>query len=231
MGFIIDIVLIIAFVFSVVTAYKKGLLKSLVDSFGFIVSVVAASKIAGLIHMWIYDSFFKEKIVEAVRQKIVSSATSGAAAQTESPFTDMEFLSGFASVVGFDTSAIADKTAEIDLTAENAAELLTQTAIQPILTVIIRCVIFLVLAAIFIIGLTLVSKCLNKLIKITPLNGINKLFGGVFGTFKGLVTVILLTVLTVLLAALIESEVFDSMVSSSKIFEILNTKSNIFKIN
>jgi len=231
-GFIIDLILVLAFVFSIVTAYKKGLLKSLLDAFGFIASVFLAFEIAEHTHLWVYETFFREGVTEAIRLKIAESAATETASQISlSFFETKEFLSAFASIVGLDIESITKNISGIDLSAENAAELLTEMTIQPIITVIIRCIMFFVMAVVFIVVLNVVIGCLTKVIKITPLNGINKFFGGVFGTLKGFVTVALLIVLTVLLAAVIENEFFDSMVRTSRVFEFLNTQSDIFKIN
>ncbi len=229
MGFVIDLILLLAFVFSIVVAYKKGLLKSIVDTFGFIVSVFLASRVAEYVHLWIYRNLLKDRLIETVRQKIVESS---AANQESLLFTDIkDFVSGFASAFGMDTAEISKGMAGIDLSATNAAELLVETAIQPIATVIIKCVLFLIFAVIFIAVLGVLGRFLSGLIKATPLKGINKILGGVFGILKGFVVVSLLTIIVLLLSALIENEIFDSMVSSSRILELLKVKSDIFKIN
>ncbi len=222
MEFVIDIVLIAVFALTVFTAYRKGLLKSLIDSFGLLISFFGAYKISGIVSPWIYENILRNKAISLINEKITGSDIAVGTQQIKDFFLSFnETITEILLKAGVDLAEISDKVSGIDLSSDTAAELLEQTAVQPILTVIINCITFIVLAIIFIIVLSLLSNLITKSLNKTVLSGVNKFFGAVFGLVKGFIIVVLLVVVLLLVSAVIKNDVFDSMLASSKIIGLL----------
>jgi len=220
--FVIDIALIAVFGITVFMAYRKGLLKSFIDSFGLLISFFGAYKISGMISPWIYENLIKTKARSIIDEKISASDIAVSSQQIKEFFLSIsDTIKEVLLKAGVDLAGISDKVSGIDLSSETAAELLEQTAVQPILTVVINCITFIVLAIIFIAVLFMLSNLITKTMSKTVLSGVNKFFGAVFGLVKGFIIVVLLVVVLLLVSAVIQNDVFDSMLASSKIIGLL----------
>ncbi|MBQ6708547.1 MAG: CvpA family protein, partial [Clostridia bacterium] len=171
---------------------------------------------------WIYENLIKTKAISIIDEKISASDIAVSSQQIKEFFLSIsDTIKEVLLKAGVDLAGISDKVSGIDLSSETAAELLEQTAVQPILTVVINCITFIVLAIIFIAVLFMLSNLITKTMSKTVLSGVNKFFGAVFGLVKGFIIVVLLVVVLLLVSAVIQNDVFDSMLASSKIIGLL----------
>ena len=73
MNFILDIAVVFIVVSLALTNYRRGLINSVIDFAGTIISVVAASLVGTSVSIWIYNQFIVQKITDSVNQALTST--------------------------------------------------------------------------------------------------------------------------------------------------------------
>lgn len=191
MSIILDIVVAVIIVLFTITSFRRGLVNSIIDFAGTIVSVVAASLIASSMSVSIYNQFIKEHIIDCVSQAL--STLPSSASVTEQASQVMSSLPGYATnilaLMGINESNLFSSIDTTYLSIPNAVETLVYPTAVKIITVALTIVLFMI----FIAVIGLLSNLLTKTIKITGLSTVNKLGGAVFGLVKALLLIMVLS--------------------------------------
>lgn len=184
MNIILDVIIVAIIAISMLICYKKGFVKSLFSSFGFIAAVLIAllltAPISNLINdAFVYDSTY-ESVKEAMGEVEDSYTAEDIAARLES---NNPKLFALLSNLGFDVyDIIAEKDASTDLTSDDMVAKIATPAAKLLSNVFA----FLISVVIAYIAFFILTKVFDILSKLPIFNVTNKLFGLIYGAFLGI---------------------------------------------
>lgn len=186
---LLDVILVLALLYSAYVGYKNGFLKTVVKFVGYLVAFLASfvgSKLAASLFCgWGREYFL------AFSEKHLGDAQNLAPAQAvEKIYESMpNFLSN---VANFFFGSPQKLTENIGTTTEGVAAGITDHVVLPIVQILLQVLLFLVLFAICHFLVRRVVK-VSGMVRHIPLIGpVNALFGGVLGLLEGILMVIIL---------------------------------------
>lgn len=218
-GIVVIIVLIVAY-FSA----KKGFVKTLVETIGFVAAIIIAFTISSPLADIVYDKMIEPSIIETVNTT-VSDGTDSAEKAVDAVWnkmpnfiTDNSFFNLSKSDI---TESVKTDTQEGDTAlAQNISNIFVYPVIIKILSVVFS--VILVVALLFLVKI--LAKFLNKIFSFSVIGVINKFLGGVLGIFKG---ILLATVFCLLISLILSFTkngflIFNyATINASYIFKIL----------
>jgi uncharacterized membrane protein required for colicin V production len=183
MNYVMDVSLLVLLIISFVIGFKKGLIRSVVDLFGGIISALLAAFVGARCSEWLYDKLFRPSVLGKVTDAIGTSQ--GADAVTNVFKSLPDFI-----VRLFNLNGVTEQTVmkAINNQTDNMAEIITD-AISPLLIAIIKVFIIIFLFLLFMIILKAIASALTKLFSVPVLHQINGLLGGLFGLCLGLLII------------------------------------------
>ena len=181
---IVDLILLAVLFGSAFYYARRGFAAGIVQMVGSFVSLVAASVAASRISPAVFENFFKNSLVEKTRQMLENQ--SGADLETL-----VERFAGFLPD-SLKQNIIQAAGGLLDTTAPNAALLVVENVIAPLLVPIISIVVFFVTFALCRLVISLVVAMLTIINRIPLVGGINRLLGFVTGLGAGAVNVFVL---------------------------------------
>lgn len=219
MTYIVDIVLVVIFALVILTSAKKGFFKSLVDLIGSLVAVVIARFLSESAATAVFDGFVAKGAEKALSQSLGEAGSVDYAEQVENALASLpEGLNGILQIMGIDSSALADKLSEMNLNGDNLVESLMNTVVVPLGTAVVQFVLFVILAVAMIFVVKLFAKVIDKIVKKLPvIKGFNKTMGAVFGIFRGLIIVVIISMLVSVVVGFTGNEMLIESVENSMI--------------
>lgn len=216
MSIALDIILIIIFLITILLGIRRGFIKSAARFIGTVIAACLAAWLGGLAAQWIFDTLFRESLLERVNESI-------------SGLTGMESVAGvFATLPDFIVRALesAGITADSLMSGINAgqgqaAEVIVNM-ISPVFIGFIKVLTVIVLFALLMIVVRVLANFIDSLFDLPILNVVNSALGGVFGFLTGLlvvwVVVAVLQVFTPMLStelqAAVDGSIKDSAIAS-----------------
>lgn len=215
MGFVIDLLLVAVYAFTILLAAKKGFILTLFDLLGSILAFAVAFQLAAPISAAIYDQFVSERMVALLVEKLPA-----AIASPETVFDPQLFLnllpSSIASLIDqlhlFGNGGVAAAIGNV--VNVNKIE---QNIIAPVATLIIRMICFVVLGIVLLILVKILARVLSGLVNYTPLKKVNTVLGAVLGALRGLMVIVMLCVVLVLVGTLAGESSFGQAVEDSAV--------------
>ena len=213
---ILDVCVVIIFLFFAIMGFKKGILKSFLSLVGSLFAVIFAVYFSDIFSKAIYFNFISPQIEEQVR-----SVSGTSFLNCDILFSKLAFpFSGFLPRFGITTEEvnhiINNSTAEV--LPSKISEIL-----YPVIANVLKSVLVIVLFVILIFVMKFLSRFALRFFKTQFLKSTNSILGGVFGVFKGYVVIV---------AAMCFLKVFASM--DTKVPEIFTanniSSTTIFKI-
>ena len=197
MTYIVDIIIIAVFLISVLVSYKKGFFRSLFDLIGTLVSVLAARIVSSSLAPQGFDMFIREPAKATLTNTLGTAGTTDYGAQVESAINSIpDSFSGIMNLIGIDKQAILEKVSSSELAQGNLVDNIMENIITPVGTAVIQFVLFVILAVVFVLGLKVVVRLLDFIIKKLPVvKSLNKGIAVVVGVLRGLITVIIVSMI------------------------------------
>ncbi|MGN0447847.1 MAG: CvpA family protein [Acutalibacteraceae bacterium] len=222
MEYIIDIILAAIFIIIVAVSAKKGFFKSLIDFAGTIVAFIGAKILSDACAPIVYENFLKKGVESALSKNLGEVAVADYTSQAESVIASIpESLNGILQIIGFDKNALIEKVEALNLNGDNLLESLMNTIVDPLATAILSFVLLAVLALVLIILIKILSKLLDEVIKKLPvIKSCNTLLGGVFGVLRGLIGVVVLSMVISLVVSFTNN---SELIMSAESSIIINT--------
>ncbi|MEA4911889.1 MAG: CvpA family protein, partial [Oscillospiraceae bacterium] len=189
-----------------IISWKRGLVSTLLKLAGFAVSLLVGWWASGKLASLVYDRFLKDKLVDAVSQKVANDAASSGTLGVFSRFVN-RILSAATQT---DASAASDSIVD-SMLAEPA-------------TAVVRAILFILLFFVMMLVVKLIIRLVRGLNKVPVLGGVNKLLGGVIGLAEGLlVCYILVAVVSVIVTLSAENLTWlnTELVNQSRVFSLL----------
>lgn len=213
----IDILLVIIFAASIAAGYARGLVLSLISFAKYIIGFPLAFYVADTYSAGFYDRFVESSAFERVAQGLSTTAdidsfvSSVQEAVNELPFglsqaVDLSFLSG--------------------LSTDSAARAVTDNIVEPVATVIIKILLFVLTVLVFYVITWIVGRIIRKLdhVKHMPLKKTNKFLGAVFGALQGAVSLAVISAVLIFINDFLlqPADSFSQQIVSSSVIEFIN---------
>lgn len=198
MSIILDVILIAVFAAYVITAAKKGFVRTLLELVAVVAAIFLSFQISPVVSQTVYDGFVEKEIVNALEEQINENVDALSVTETANAVLDSipDFAVSLASSAGVEISTIKDQIASQKIDSQNLAQSLVDKIAEPIVVGALTIIIFILLAVVLMIVLKFVAKLISKLFNIPLVKSLNKSLGGVLGAIKGaLVVVVICTAL------------------------------------
>lgn len=203
MSIVLDVILVVIFAAFVLTAAKKGFVKTLLELVAVAAALILSYQLSPVVAQGAYDGFVKESMVTAIEEQIDENFdTSTAAKKAEVTLEALpDFMVSLASSAGVEINDIKAKIASEKFSSQNIATELVEKVAEPIVIGAMTIVIFMILAIILIFALKFVAHLVSKLFDVPLIGTANKILGGALGACKGVIVIIFIcTILDFLFA-------------------------------
>lgn len=185
MWFIIDLILVaVILIFALISA-KRGFVKVLVETVGFIAAVVVAFTISTPLAEVTYDKIIEPPVVKAAVNAV------GESAEHEAWNALPEFLMNN-DIFGTQINSFTEKiTANLSLGVETAVKTASQDIVKPVATKIFSLLYSVILVLVLSIIVKFLAKLINGMFSFSVIGTLNRTLGGVLGAVKGIVFVLI----------------------------------------
>lgn len=203
MSIVLDVILVVIFAAFVLTAAKKGFVKTLLELVAVAAALILSYQLSPVVAQGAYDGFVKESMVTSIEEQIDENFNTSTAAKKAEVTLDAlpDFMVSLASSAGVEINDIKAKIASEKFSSQNIATELVEKVAQPIVIGAMTIVIFMILAIILIFALKFVAHLVSKLFDVPLIGTANKILGGALGACKGVIVLLFLcTILDFLFA-------------------------------
>ena len=221
MEHIVDIIFLVIFGGIIVSSVIKGFFKSLFELVGTLVSLVFARALSEGLAPELFDTFIRKGAEAYLGSALGDVGTKDYVLQAQETLNSIpEALNGIMSLMGIDKQAILEKIQSADLGGANLVESLMANVVEPIATPVVQFILFVILAVVIGFVLKIAVKLLDGIIKKLPaVKQLNKGLGAIFGVFRGVIVVAILSMLLSIVASFIGNETFIEFVNNSIIVD------------
>lgn len=219
-NFAVDLILVVIFFATVVSGYKKGLVKLLISAIAFVVSLFIARSAAPSIAQWIYDNILEQHLAQTFAQGI-NDAASATAQSVAAALPD--YVVSLVESAGFTVESLVS---EINLSAQNAGAV--TGVFEPLIVSGVQLAAFAVTAFLVYTVLKFISAPLRTIFKLPLLKQVNGLLGMVFATVKGAAIVVVICYALSAVASFAAGSAFAQFVDSSKVVAFVCENVNNF---
>ena len=185
MWVVIDLILVaVILIFALISA-KRGFVKVLVETVGFIAAVVVAFTISTPLAEVTYDKIIEPPVVKAAVNAV------GESAEHEAWNALPEFLMNN-DISGTQINSFTEKiTANLSLGVETAVKTASQDIVKPVATKIFSLLYSVILVLVLSILVKFLAKLINGMFSFSVIGTLNRTLGGVLGAVKGIVFVLI----------------------------------------
>ena len=184
-GFLIDLILLGIVLITVIVSAKRGFMRSLVETVGFAVALIAAICLSNPLAGMVYDRAIAPAVVTAVDGAIDDSTQNA----LDSAWSALpKFITNNADKIGFSKEKLSQKIGDLsDGTTDKIAQSASQNIIRPIIVKITGILFAIIIFVLLLILVKVSAVSLNKLFSFSIIGKMNTLLGGLLGVVKGLV--------------------------------------------
>lgn len=217
----VDLIIVGIFLFFGFVGLNKGIFITLINFIRYVVGLSACMISADRLPQPIYDNYLKERVAEAVNQKIVTSSNID------------EIMDNFNSVINSLPNIIKNNIdlTSLKLSSNNISQNITNEVFEPVIIVFLKVIIFIVIFALF-FGITgaVISHIRRKNKNKRKENNkksfvvfMDRLIGFLFGILKGaLVVFVFVSAVTSLLGVPnIADNQFLQTAANSQLYQLL----------
>lgn len=198
-SYIIDFIIVVIAFFTVIDAFKKGFLRSVVLLVGYFVAAIVTVKLSGYLATYIYDRFIYQNIVDNINSAVVAGLANMnidevvlASLSALPTFLSSLLKVNFGGVEGIKINLEQTKTT----IEQNAGSTITDTIITqtivPLLEVIFCILIFVILCGV----VKAIASIFKNFYEIPILGPINSLLGGIMGIAQAIIMILILAVIS-----------------------------------
>lgn len=214
MGALIDIIIVLLYLFTIYLAARRGFIKTLLDLvavyFGFVIALVLSQQLSE----FIYDTYIRSIIINKLISAIPESVQNLSKLSIEEivgylPAALQLLITNF----GLTQLVVDAQLPEIGVTATTIEQIYLAPIVLKIVRLAALVIIFIVLTGI----LKIIARLISEVIKKSFLRKINLGLGAALGAVKGIVFVGILTVALILIASILPNTNFSEGIAGSKI--------------
>ncbi len=228
MSTVVDLLLLAAVIFFIVSGMRGGFVRTLLSFISKIAAVVLAYFVSDEYDELVYEKFLKESVINGIEESISASSAGDFSQQVIDVFKSIpESVSGILESLGIDFSSFGEIASSSSVSGE-IASLLEETIVRPACVLVCGIVLFAVVSAIASFTFGIIINLVCKFVSLPVLRTANKALGGVLGLLNGLIFVLIVSYICVIASGLTGSEDFSEVISSSHIIEIFTSTINGF---
>lgn len=227
MPYIIDIIFLLIFGVVIITSVKKGFIVSLFELVGTIASFVAARLFSDSLAAPVFEKFVKPGAENLLSQNLGEVATTDYGTQIEEAINSIpDAFASILNLMGISKEALIEKVSSSDFASGSLLDSLMESVVTPVGTAVVQFILFAVLVALITLVLRVLVRLLDKIIKKIPaIKQMNSALGGVVGAVRGLLIVVIISLLLAVAAGFINNPEFISAVEGSF---VVGTVQNLF---
>lgn len=196
-GSVIDILLLCIIILIVISAYRKGFLRSAILTIGYFVSILASILFSRILSNYIYQSIIRQKIITSVNATLSENINNIDITKVFSEFLSKlpSFLSNsMYSYFGGKDAVINQVQGITGNTTQNISVVIADQIIQPIVTLLLNALLCLALFFVCYFIVKQVAKLFKGFYAIPIIGPINSFLGGVLGVLQAFIVVIIITI-------------------------------------
>ena len=203
LAYVIDILLIALFGFTVYRAAKQGFVASVLSTAAWVLAVLVAGQLCTTVAEAVYYPAVNDKVTEIIAARMPDLSDASLAVDYANGVVENipHFLLNYAENAGIDTQSLVKGFSDVDLTADSIASELAEKIAAPIILSIIKSIVFVLLGVVVFFVLKLVFKLINKFFKIPLIKKTNEILGAVLGIIKGIFIVGSISILIYIFAS------------------------------
>ncbi len=221
MAYIVDIIILVIFAAIVISSVRKGFFKSLFELAGTLISLVFSRALSQGLAPQFFDTFIRKGAETYLGNALGEVGTKDYVLQAQEALNSIpEALNGIMSLMGIDKTAMLEKIESADLGGANLVESLITNVVEPVGTAVVQFILFVILAVVIGFVLKIAVRLLDGIIKKLPaVKQLNKGLGAVFGVFRGIIIIAIISMLLSIIASFIGNETFIEVVNNSIIVD------------
>lgn len=231
MEYIIDIILAVLLAVCLITGWKRGFVKSLMDLASNLIAFILARVVSAQLAPQIFAQYFEQRAYSSLNRELASAGNS-ASSQVQSALDSIpESLNGFLGMLGVDKKSMASALSQkLEESGADIAEVLMNNIVSPVLTAIIKLLVFVAVFVLAVLILKIATLLLDKLTELPAVKQANEIFGLLFGAVKGVIVIAVACFALELVAGVIGNDSLTSLVESSRIVGAFDNVLNLLNI-
>ncbi len=231
MEYIIDIILAALLAVCLIVGWKRGFVKSLMDLASNLIAFILARVVSVQLAPQIFAQYFEQRAYSSLNRELASAGNS-ASSQVQSALDSIpESLNGFLGMLGVDKKSMASALSQkLEESGADIAEVLMNNIVSPVLTAIIKLLVFVAVFVLAVLILKIATLLLDKLTELPAVKQANEIFGLLFGAVKGVIVIAVACFALELVAGVIGNDSLTSLVESSRIVGAFDNILNLLNI-
>lgn len=224
MAYIFDVIIVALFVFLVVTAYKKGFISTVIDTFALAISAVLSYKFFEPVAESAYNLFVRNLVETRFTRVLDGVSSSMSVADKVSAMIDglPNGAVKLAEVLGVDFSALQKSfSASGNLSNDELVNLAVDKIGHTIMINITEVVTFVLLFIGFALVLKFLAGFFKKINKIPLVGTLNAVLGGVIGVAKAFAIVFIVCTVFYFIAGMSGAAPVIEAINNSKIYMLI----------
>lgn len=188
MAIVLDLILIAIILFFILTSAKRGFVKVLVETVGFIAAVILAFTISTPLAEATYDKIIEPPVIEAAVNAVGESAEH----QAWNALPDF-LIKSESAFFGETVNSFTEKiTVNMSQGVESAVKTASQEVVKPIAAKLLGLLYAVILVLVLSIVVKFLAKLLNGVFSFSIVGSLNRTLGGIVGAVKGIIVAFIL---------------------------------------
>lgn len=226
MSIILDLAILVIVILAIFIGYKRGFIRTVINLIGYIAAAFLAHVVSLPISQFIFNTFLHSKSVELIQNAITKQTGEQSVTQLiDTAFAAIpEKINTLASSYIGSTEEIKNNLIQSTPTTAEIAENVVNKVVEPISTMIIQTLAFIILFIVFCIAVKLITKALKIIDKIPLIGSANAALGAVIGIVQAIVFVLIFTAVIAMIINLSGNQLENlnnSVINQSYVFKII----------
>ena len=202
MSIILDLIIVGIILFFVLSSARKGFVKVLIETVGFVVAIVIAFSVSNPLATATYDKFIEPPVISAISSSVEEST--GEAVDDKVIDAIPDFIVNSSERFGISLDEMKAKlTASASSNTTDVIKSASQEVVKPIAVKVIGMVFTLILVIILLIVVKILARVINKLFSFSIVGKLNQILGGVLGIVKGCIIAVVVCIVSSLIMSFV----------------------------
>ncbi|RKJ40274.1 CvpA family protein [Acutalibacter sp. 1XD8-33] len=186
MGYALDGIILGICLLCVLIGVQRGFIRSVVHFLGAVIAACLASALGGVVAQWLFDSLFRQAMVEKISDSLQGLGAENAAAAVEQIIASLpDFLVRALEEAGVTAASI---TGGIGVQTGQAAQLITDY-LSPVFVNFLKVLVVIVLFSLFMTLVRILAGVVSRMLRLPIIHQLDGLLGGIFGFLLAMVSV------------------------------------------
>ncbi|WMJ23300.1 CvpA family protein [Paludicola sp. MB14-C6] len=196
---IMDIIIIAVVLFIVMSAYRKGFLRSAILTVGYFVSIFVAIYLSKIIGNFLYDTFIRQQIITSVNKALsgnIENIDIAAAIPIFLAKLPVFLTNSIYAYFGGKDAIISNLGNATSNATNNISIIISDQVVEPIVLLLLNAILSILLFLICIFIVKRIAKLFQGFYAIPVIGPINSFFGGVLGVIQAIIVVVIIAILS-----------------------------------